>query len=359
MKCFRMFRCRQLLPRCLVAGLLAAPGLGAAGTVKVAANLAGTHYFNQQNTFANVLLNCTGFGGTRGVNLTADGVSKRPGASAWYSYHPKLTPGMWLDGSDDPATWYKLTYHCDVDVKRNFVSFQGFKVAKQPVSDGQGNWTGWLRFRAGDVQGDRIAVIVNYASDDLDATGLARHPISQLKVLQPGSTDDDFLSPAFKKAHDRFRPLPLHRSAEHERPGGRFRPGRARHEEHLRARERRVLRARLSGQAQTQTYCNGMDLNLSWGKGLGKGNHMKVWNGTKYDEAKLGIGCLAPCEMEYDLGGRFLLFYTTVGIDHEVDQGGDGGHPLAGRGNVTFQVWAAAVPNPGPRDYQLLREIRT
>jgi hypothetical protein len=57
-----------------------------------------------------------------------------------------------------------------------------------------------LRFNERDVAAsERITVIVNYAQDDLDAEGLARHPISQLKLLQPGSADSDFLSPAFKK----------------------------------------------------------------------------------------------------------------------------------------------------------------
>ncbi|MGA2034217.1 MAG: hypothetical protein ABSG68_18385 [Thermoguttaceae bacterium] len=187
MKYFRTLLHRQLLPIGLLGGLLAVPGTIHAGTVKVAACLANTHYFNQQNMFANVLLNGFGFGGEPGVDLTADGVSKRPGASTWYTYHPKLTPGMWIQSTDDPATWYRLVYHCDADVKKSFLTFQGFTVAKAPQSDGQGNWTGWLRFNERDVAAsERITVIVNYAQDDLDAKGLSRHPISQLKILQPG-----------------------------------------------------------------------------------------------------------------------------------------------------------------------------
>ena len=76
-----------------------------------------------------MLLNFTGFGGTPGVDLTADGVSKRAGASAWYTYNPRLTPGMWPESTDNLATWYRLTYHCDADAQKNFPSFQGFTVA--------------------------------------------------------------------------------------------------------------------------------------------------------------------------------------------------------------------------------------
>ncbi|MGA2618932.1 MAG: LamG-like jellyroll fold domain-containing protein [Thermoguttaceae bacterium] len=349
-----LMRCRAWVLPVWLAGLLSAPAAAPAGTVKVAANLACTHYFNQQNTFANVLLNFTGFGGTPGVDLTADGVSKRAGASAWYTYNPRLTPGMWPESTDDPATWYRLTYHCDADAQKNFPGFQGFTVARPPVSDGHGNWTGWLKFRERDVRDGRISVTVNYAADDLDAKGLTRRPISRLKLLQPGSADDDFLSPAFKKrarGFARFRFIdPLNMNG---RQVGFFMD--VPETKNTFEREGKgVLRAKLTGQAQTQTYFNGMDLNLSWGKGPGKGNHMQVFNGKKYEEQNLGIGCLASCELEYDLlGGRFLLFHTVVGIDHEVDEGGAGPH-----GNVTFQVWAAAGLNPRPEDYQLLREVK-
>jgi len=58
-----------------------------AGTVKVATNVGNTYCFAEQNTFANVLLNCTGFNGMPGVDLTADGVGKRPGQGAWFRCH--------------------------------------------------------------------------------------------------------------------------------------------------------------------------------------------------------------------------------------------------------------------------------
>ena len=80
---------------------------------------------------------------------------------------------------------------------------------------------------------------------------------------------------------------------------------------------------------------------------------MTVWTGKKYEEVSPGIGCLAPCELEYELGGRFFLFQATVGIDHEVDNGSETPH-----GNVTFQVWAAAAAKPGPDDYKLLKEVK-
>ena len=65
------------------------------------------------------------------------------------------------------------------------------------------------------------------------------------------------------------------------------------------------------------------------------------------------IGCLAPCELEYDLDGRFLLFSATVAIDHKVD--GDSTDP---HGDVTFQVWAAEGAKPGPDDWKLLQEVK-
>ena len=95
-----------------------------------------------------------------------------------------------------------------------------------------------------------------------------------------------------------------------------------------------------------------MDLNMSWGKGPGKGNHMTLGTARNTTQPISALAARA-CELEYDLGRRFLLFYTTVGIDHEVDHGGKGPH-----GNVTFQVWAASTSNPGPQDYHLLREIK-
>ena len=281
------------------------PGTLHAGTVKVATNVGNTYYFGEQNTFANVLLNCTGFKGTPGVDLTADGVSRRPGQGAWFSYHPKLTPGMWPDSTDDRATWYKFSYHCDVDASKNFPTFTGFTVAQAPASDGKGNWTGWLKFKESNLKDERIAVTVNYAKEDLDEQGLAQHPISQLKVLLPGSADDDFLSPIFKKRMTGFARLrfcdPFNMNG---RPVG-FGldvPGtKNTYEREGKGNFRAVVNP--PGNVQTETYFKGMDLNMSWGKGLGAGNHMTIWNGKKYDEAILGIGCLAGSIVE---GGEGL-----------------------------------------------------
>ena len=197
MKRLRTIRYGRWLVMGLLCAVLAPCGAACAGTVKVATNLNSTHYYNDQNTFANVLLNFTGF---PGPNVTADGVSRQSGQVARYEYRPKLRPGMWPESSDDPATWYKLTYHCDSDASQHSVTFPtgGFAVVRKPVEDGHGNWTGWLAFKESSMLGGQIEVQVNYAKDDLDEQGLARHPISRLKVLYPGCADDDFLSPVFK-----------------------------------------------------------------------------------------------------------------------------------------------------------------
>ena len=90
--------------------------------MKVATNLSHTHYFAQQNTFANLLLNFLPSGGTLGVDLTDDGVTKRGGGS-FFDYEP--TAHLWPDSTDDPATWYKLSYHCDADISKSYVSVTG------------------------------------------------------------------------------------------------------------------------------------------------------------------------------------------------------------------------------------------
>jgi len=338
-----------------------------AGTAKVATNLGGTHYFQQQNAFANILLNFTGFGWRPGGDLTDDCVSKR-GAEIFFNYHPDAHPGMWPDSTDDPATWYKLSYHCETD--KNSVTVGGFTVAKPPVKDGQGNWTGRLSFKESDVKkNQRVSLRLNYAKEDLDEKGLAKHPLSRLRILLPGCSDNDFLSPVFKQRLTGFCRLrfcdTLYMNGRRVACGVDV-PGTQNTYE---KEGKTILRAVNSpANVQTQTYVKGWIMNMSWGQGVGKGNHMFLWDAKakKFNEAVVGIGCLAPCELEYDLDGRFLLFSATVGIDHEVD--GDRTDP---HGDVTFQVWAAESPpltrpSPpwgegrvrGPDDWKLLQEVK-
>ncbi|MGA2621241.1 MAG: NPCBM/NEW2 domain-containing protein [Thermoguttaceae bacterium] len=342
---------------CVSACLLALPATLHAGTVKVATNLSHMHYFAQQNTFANLLLNFLPSGGTLGVDLTEDGVSKRGGGS-FFDYDP--TAHLWPDSTDNPAAWYKLSYHCDAESGKNYVSVSGgFTVVKPPLNDGKGNWTAWLAFKESALRksGNRVRLGINYAEDDLGKDGLAKHPISRIKLLYPGCTDDDFLSPVFKQragGYCRFRFCdPMNMNGRRVSCGLDV-PGTSNTYE----REGKgILRAvNAPGNVQTQTYGTpqqGWFHNMSWGKGPGAGNHMTVWTGKKYEEVSPGIGCMAPCELEYVLNERFFLFQARVGIDHEVDNASQTPH-----GSVTFQVWAATVAKPGPNDYKLLKEIK-
>lgn len=326
-----------------------------AGTVKVGA-VVNVGY----NTFANLLLNFNGFPGTPGDDLTADGVSKRDGAQSEYHYFMSVR-GTWPASTADPATWYKLTYHCASAKNRldvhaaawDYVPLGLFTVAAAPRDDGKGNWTAWLKFKQPSAN-TRMLLTLHYAADDLDERGLARHPFSAIKLLYPGAKDDDFISPLWKQRMRGFDRLRVATDALNGRilhyrlsvPGVKL-DGRTKY----RWRNDILLAESTPAHVQTQTRDLGPMAvgNMSWGKGRGAGNRMTLCSGKTFRTCDSGIGCLAPCELVYDLNGRFSIFTCTLGIDHEVDGGGAGPH-----GNVTFQVLGSTLDNPTPADYRPL-----
>src|SRR5690349_250910 len=83
-----------------------APETARTGTVKVGMNVFASDYANVTARFANVLLNFTGF---YGGPLNAEGVGTRSGARCFYEVQPGILPVS----TDDRATQYQLSYHCD------------------------------------------------------------------------------------------------------------------------------------------------------------------------------------------------------------------------------------------------------
>ncbi|MGA2619217.1 MAG: NPCBM/NEW2 domain-containing protein [Thermoguttaceae bacterium] len=309
------------------------------GKVKIGANPNHTWGGATMNAFANILYTFAG-------NIREDGVGLRDDTVMWFPGGKESLEGLWPESTDDPATWYKLIYHCDSDaLKERFAFPDGrFTYVKAPARDGHGNWTAWLKYK--ELWNDRNCEIrMHFAPAELDVKGFSKFPVTKLKLLYPGSKDDDFLSPIFKKraaGFARFRFLdPMNMNGRQcfytcEVPS---------------APDSEFARRALSIPGKKPAV---FKVNRAFGGGAGKDREFVRWDGQKYSSPDpIGIGCLAPCELEYKLDGRFAFVSAEVGVDHEVDGGAGTPH-----GNVTFQVWGAKSPDPQSKDYTLLAEYK-